>query len=238
MKIRATGFSHRGTIRQKNEDSILMHDRIYQSGIHDIEIEGTSRFFVADGVGGAPSGEVASKFVLSQTNMHFQAANFPEVETIPQTFRNINVALFEYCGLNPKYMGMASTLSGLFIGEDQFRVFNAGDSMVLLYRDKKLSQITNADVMELDTESQLLANYFGGYQDSLFPKVPKDVSSLYSGDVFVVTSDGIFHCFPINQLEKILGNSKSLKEKAAMILEKSLDMGSPDNISCIFISVI
>jgi protein phosphatase len=237
MKIEAIGFSHRGTIRENNQDAILMHDQVYQSGTHQIEIDGDARFFVADGVGGAPAGEVASRFVLSQTNTRFMPGAFPDEQTIADTFRSINASFFDYCNLNPQFNGMASTLSGLFISQGQVRVFNAGDSCVLFYRDKILTQITKPDVIQINPESPVLANYFGGYHDSLNPVVLPDVLMLQSGDQFIITSDGIFHCFPINQLEKILGNSKTLSEKAAMILEKSLDMGSPDNISCIFIRI-
>ncbi len=237
MRITATGFSHRGTIRQQNEDAILMHTDVFHSGTHRLEIENTARFFVADGVGGAPAGEVASKFVLNQLNKKVEPETLPDKEQLMKTVRSINTAIFEYSSLNPQYAGMATTLSGLFISGENYRVYNCGDSCTLLFRDQKLQQITTSDIMELYPDTSMLANYFGGYHDALLPKVSAGVSQLIEGDVFIVTTDGIFHCFPFIQLEKILTNSKPLHEKALMILEKSLDMGAPDNISCIFISI-
>lgn len=237
MNIAATGFSHRGTIRKKNEDAILMHSKVFQSGTHQLEVDGIVRFFVADGVGGAPAGEVASKFVLDKLNENFDQDAFPDHDTMIKNFRGINASMFEFCNLNPQYSGMASTLSGVFISGQQYRMFNAGDSCTFIFRDQKLEKLTNSGQVELYPESSLLTNYFGGFQDSLSPKALAVSSELKSDDIFVISTDGLFHCFPVEQLEKILSNNKPLHEKARMILEKSLDMGAPDNISCIFIKI-
>ena len=237
MKVSAIGFSNRGTIRQQNEDAILMHTDVFQSGMHHFETDDTARFFVADGVGGAPAGNVASKYVLHQLNKNIDAAVFPDQDVLIEAALRINMSLFDYCSSHPPCSGMASTLSGLFISDESYRVLNAGDSCTLLFRDQKLIQITTSDEIRVYPDSMVLANYFGGYQQSLVPKVVSGDSQLRNGDVFIVSTDGLFHCFPVARLEKVLANSRPLHEKARAILEKSLEMGSPDNISCIFISI-
>lgn len=235
MKFLASGFTHRGTIREKNEDALLMHDRIIRSGDHDLELLGNTRFFVADGVGGAPAGEVASRFVLRMLNERVEADQFPDAAELKHISGGINKSLFDFCALNPQYSGMATTLSGVFLGGKGYRIFNAGDSRVLLFRKGALVQLTEDDKNKYHDFYQPILNYFGGYRDVLIPRVSEETEPIYPGDVFIATTDGLFHCFSTGQLEKILANSKSIREKAALILRKSLEMGSPDNISCIFI---
>lgn len=237
MKIQATGFSHRGTIRTNNEDAVLMHQEVFCTGSRDQVVSGISRFFVADGVGGSPAGEIASKYVLSRLNDVFSPGQFPDTLELEEGFRNINARLFEYCELNKQHFGMATTLSGVFFSHEEFRVFNVGDSRVLMFRDGKISRLTTDDVLESHPPSSVLINYFGGYQDSLHLNIEEKTEPLKSGDVFLISTDGLFHCFALDQLEKILANSKTLSEKASAVLQRSLEMGAPDNISCIFIGI-
>lgn len=238
MKISAIGFSHIGTVRSKNQDAVLLHDKVISSGIIDMVIVETSRFFVADGVGGAPAGEVASNFVLSEMNKRFALNSFPEQDEIIETLIGINNDLIAHGKSDLHLRGMATTLSGLFISGKNFRLINAGDSRVMVLRDGYLVQLTKDDVIDIHEIYRPITNYFGGSPDQVASlKVHVLTDEWLDGDIFLVTSDGIFHCFSKDQLSSIMSNSRSLSENANLILKGALSKGSPDNISCIFFKI-
>lgn len=237
MKLRATGFSNTGTLRKINQDSVLLHDHEINSGSFDSDFSGNARFFVADGVGGAPAGEIASAFVLMKLNESLDKDSFPTPTIIKNTLVKINKNIFEFCKAHPENRGMATTLSGIFLSADEFRVVNAGDSRVLLLRDGKLNLLTTDQAIKLPSGLQPITSFFGGLNDSLYPDISAEAEKLFPGDIFMVSTDGIFRCLSIDQLEKILSNSKTLREKSGFLLNKSLQQGTPDNISCIFIEI-
>ncbi len=237
MKLSASGFSNVGTHRKNNQDSILIQDQIPESGSLNTDLSGNARFFVADGVGGAPAGEVASDFVLTHLNKKIDANTFPNPDEIERVLFEINFELFNMYNNQPQLTGMATTLSGLFISNNQYRIVNVGDSRVLLLRDGKLEQLTKDDILEVPFGPSPITNFFGGKAHSLFPYISPDPGHLENGDIFLVSTDGIFRSFSLDHLEKILSNSKAIHEKAQFILNKSLTVGAPDNISCIFIEI-
>jgi len=238
MKISAIGFSHIGTVRSKNQDAVLMHDQVFSSRMIDMEIDETTRFFVADGVGGAPAGEVASNFVLSELNKRFALNSFSENKEIIDTLIEINKDLIAYGNSDLHLRGMATTLTGLFISEKKFRVINAGDSRVMVLRDDYLVQLTKDDVINIHELYKPITSYFGGSPYEVAPlTVHVEIDEWMDGDIFLVSSDGIFHCFTEDQLSSIMSNSRSLSDNANLILKSALSKGSPDNISCIFFKI-
>ncbi len=237
MKIQSAGFSHIGTIRPKNQDAVLMYDEVFTSGLFNHETKDVSRYFIADGVGGSPSGDVASRFVLNEINQRIAIDAFPDPDEIRQIFQTINHELIDTGRKDMQTRGMATTLTGLWIKNDQFRLVNAGDSGVWLLRNGKLLRLTPLDLLFDKIPASPITNYFGGIVNQLELFISSPPGQLKSGDVFFVASDGIFHCFSTEHLEKVLENSKSLRQKAAFILNRSLSVGSPDNISCILIKI-
>jgi len=237
LKFTATGFSHTGTFRPHNQDSVLMHNMVFSSGEWKIETSDNTRFFIADGVGGAPEGQRASDFVLSELNQRFRVNDFPAPDEIAKVLSEINAALFDLVKIEPRLFGMATTLSGVFVREREFSVVNAGDSRVLLFSDGRLVQLTEDDILMNISGPSPITSFFGGHTDSLVPHISPVPAPLKAGDILMVASDGIFKCFTIQHLEKILSNSKSISQKALLILNNSLAQGAPDNISTIFIEI-
>ncbi|MCF8367062.1 MAG: serine/threonine-protein phosphatase [Bacteroidales bacterium] len=238
MKISATGFSHIGTVRSINQDAVLIHDKLFSFGITEIEIRENTRFFVADGVGGMPSGDVASNFVLKEINQRFAPGSYPERDELMETLIAINRDLLDYSKTEQHLQGMATTLSGMFFSKSEYRIVNAGDSKVLLFRDGKVTQLTVDDVIHVNEIYKPITSYFGGIPHKMvFPFISADTQLWQDGDIFIVTTDGLAHCFSNDQLGAVLSNSKSLGENVNFILGKSLAVGAPDNISCIFIRI-
>jgi len=132
---------------------------------------------------------------------------------------------------------MATTLAGIVFRNDQYRFISAGDSQVFLFRDAKMNKLTTEPVFGEPGCNNPITSYFGGSMSSLNLVISSGLDSILHGDVFFVATDGIFKAVSVGQIERILSNSKTLKEKSDFILFKALQTGSPDNISCIFIDI-
>ena len=100
---------------------------------------------VADGVGGAAAGEVASGAaidVLAQLEKRWLSEPLPdELETAIRD-GNERIAFIVEC--RPEYAGMGTTVTAVAV-EDGYVVANIGDSRAYLYRDGVLTQLTRDD---------------------------------------------------------------------------------------------
>lgn len=237
MKLMVVGFTHPGTVRKQNQDRVLVHDQILFSEKFAIEINHPAHFFVADGVGGAPAGDFAANFVLSRISDNFSSGFYHDIDQISLLLHTINNELVAFSESNPEYEGMATTLAGIVLSNNSFRTISAGDSQVFLFRNS-LTKLTTAPVFGEPGGNNPITSYFGGNIQSLDLIISSGLDPQYKDDIFFVSTDGIFKVLTVGQIEKILSNSKSLKEKSDFILYKALQTGSPDNISCIFIHII
>jgi protein phosphatase len=237
MFFNIEAFTHKGVLRDINQDTMLVHNRVLDTGTVSLEIKSPTRCFVADGVGGHPAGEVASRLVLEYLNDELPLDSFPDKEAINGLCHEINLQLINYSAENPVYAGMATTLAGIIFYENRFYVINAGDSRVLLLRDHQLQKLTQDQVLAPELTNSPITSYFGGTKNALDIIISSGNKEVRPEDIFLVSSDGIFKALTLSQIEKILSNSKSLKEKAEFIFYKAIQNGAPDNISCIFIGV-
>ena len=237
MIFNIEAFTHKGAVREMNQDVILVHDQVRNEGTYSVIIEGSTRCFVADGVGGHPFGDVAAGLLLRELNEKLIVNENPEREKLSGLCHQINHQIIRFGQDHPQYEGMATTLSGILFYENHYRVLNAGDSRVLLFRNQKLKNLTHDQVLSSEIPNSPITSYFGGLISSLDILISSGQDLVMTGDIFMVSSDGIFKALSSSQLEKILSNSKPLGEKADFIFYKAIQNGAPDNISCIFIEV-
>ncbi len=237
MNLYVTGFTHTGTVKTRNEDRVLLHDYLVVSQQFEAQYTTPSHFFVADGVGGSPAGDFAANFVLSRLKDHLLSDFYVEDDKLFSLLNSINRELLEYSAITPGYGGMATTLSGVVFNGRQYKIVSVGDSPVLLFRDSELHKLTTEPIFGEPGSNSPLMSFFGGNENSLQVNFSSGLDQIYSGDIFLVASDGIFKALTTMQIEKILSTSKSLNEKSSFALFKALQIGSPDNISCIFISI-
>ncbi len=237
MIFNIVAFTHKGAVREMNQDVILVHDQVKNEGTFSAIIEGPTKCFVADGVGGHPFGDVAAGLLLQELDEKLIINENPEREKLSGLCHQINHQIIRFGLDHPQYEGMATTLSGIIFCENRYRILNAGDSRVLLLRNQKLRNLTHDQVLSSEILNSPITSYFGGSMSSLDILISSGQDLVMTGDIFMVSSDGIFKALTCSQIEKILSNSKSLAEKADFIFYKAIQNGAPDNISCIFIEV-
>lgn len=235
FQFNIAGFTHRGMERETNQDRILIQDSVYKEGLYSFSNVRTCFCFVADGIGGGPSGELASQFVLEQINTKIGVGKNYSREDLRNIFHAINSDLMELGKANPLYRGSGTTLVGLIMDDNQFHVINAGDSEAYVLRNKTLLKITEDQVLDPLQSNSPLTSYFGGRQDDLRLDFDSILRSVVAGDILLLTSDGLFKSSENKQVSAILSSSKTLENKAKFILQKALESGATDNLGCILI---
>ena len=253
MKLRITAVCDVGNVRGNNEDMILVGDRVFrdervQGGIDLDERASLFAVAIADGMGGANAGEVASQIVLEELRSGLAA--------IPKSLddKAFNVAIDALCreihqrvlheGIaDAAKSGMGSTLVALLVYQGRLLFISAGDSRLYRLRDATLMQISRdhslrelsaiGDASETSqVPSNIIVNSFGG-GSSFYVDVGVAARKIQDDDVFFLCSDGVSDVLSDEELEAILGTEG--REDA--VLAAAIDKGSQDNISYVLVEI-
>jgi serine/threonine protein phosphatase PrpC len=225
--------THAGLRRSHNEDHVF----------------GTPRLIaVADGVGGAAAGEVASGAVIatlaSLEKRWLSEALEDEVET---AIREGNERIAFIAGCRPEYAGMGTTLTAVAI-EQEYVVANIGDSRTYLYRDGVLTQLTRDDsvIQELLDSGMLdpVAARRHPQRSVVLQALDGDPSrrpsirrlSARAGDRLLVCSDGLSDVVENEALAEAL-RIGARDTSADRLLALALEAGAPDNVSIVVADV-
>lgn len=238
MKFNIALFTHLGTQRPINQDRILVQNSIFKDGLHSFVSEENCFCFLADGIGGGPSGELASEFVLEEIKNRTNISEDLWTQRLADILESINADLIKRGENNPEYRGAGTTLVGLIIKDGNFLLINAGDSETWAFRKDVFFKITEDQVLDSFENNSPITSYFGGKEDALKLDFNTTLRTIQPNDTYLVASDGLFKSLSQNQVKAILSTTKPLSEKANFMLQKSLQKGAEDNISCILIEVI
>jgi len=234
MTFNISAFTHVGTIRESNQDNILVNGLLLNKGEVLLPEQDSCFCFVADGVGGNRAGEFASNFVLEK----LKVLSDDNPENLEQLLVHINELLLCESQANIKIKGTATTLTGLVCNDAIFKIIHAGDSQIWLLRNDMFFKITKDHVLAENEPNSPIISYFGGDGNCLIFDNDITVDETIIDDVFLICSDGLFKSINIKFIKTILKfetNWKIIKNK---ILENCLQSGAPDNISLILIQRI
>jgi len=231
MKFNISAFTHVGTVRESNQDNILVNGQLLNEGeVHLID-QVNCICFVADGVGGNKAGEFASHFILEKlkSGTDFSFSN------VEQTLHEINEQLIKESKSNEKIKGTATTLTGLVIRENIFQIIHVGDSQMWLMRNDMFFKITSDQVLdELETNSPI-TSYFGGMESNLKLDTNFSIHETLTDDIFLICTDGLLKSLNQKIIKSIMKADKDLETKSKKILENCLQAGAEDNTSIILI---
>lgn len=227
--MRYAASSHPGLVRDHNEDAHNASRRL---------------LVVADGVGGAAAGEVASALAIKAfTPVGKSKPSADPVETLESAIADATRALAESVAAHPQQQGMGTTLTALlFTGSDRLDVAHVGDSRAYLWRDGELEQITRDDsyVQELVERGALNpADAATHPYRSVVTKVlqgnPVEPTLLTrqvrTGDRYLVCSDGLSDYVALETITDILRAGAGLEETVNRLIEAALAVGAPDNVT-------
>ena len=227
---RTYALSDPGRRRRQNEDSYVVSPPL---------------FAVADGMGGAQAGELASRIAVEA--MREEPVTGGE-ERVAMLIREANRRVFARSHEDASASGMGTTMTAALVGEDgTVTIGHVGDSRGYLLRAGKLEQLTedHSLVAELVRTGRLSAKEAETHpQRSVItralgtdPDVDVDVFTLQGepGDVFLLCSDGLTTMVDDDEIQRVLSESGDDFEAAAReLVARANRGGGEDNITVIF----
>ncbi|RJQ43925.1 MAG: Stp1/IreP family PP2C-type Ser/Thr phosphatase [Gaiellales bacterium] len=218
--------SHTGLVRRGNEDAALAQPPV---------------FAVADGMGGALAGEVASGMAVAA--LAEAAPGTPE--ELASAIREVNGSIFAQATGDAGRSGMGTTLTAALAGEGSVTFVHVGDSRAYRLRGGLLEQLSSDHslVAEMVRRGELSEeDALAHPQRSIITRalgVDADVEldsfsvELAPGDMFLLCSDGLYSMVPEPAVEKILNGSGDLAVAARSLVEAALAGGGEDNVTVV-----
>jgi len=200
-------------------------------------------FAVADGMGGAQAGEVASKIAADAFEERTDDGS-PE-QQLARVAREANRRIFDLSQEDSSRSGMGTTLTGVLVSGDEVSIVHVGDSRAYLYRDGELRQLTrdHSLVEELRRQGRLTTEEAEEHpQRSIITRalgpernVELDVHThqARSGDLYLLCSDGLTSMVREERMREIVEDSGSLRAAAERLVAEANEMGGRDNITVV-----
>jgi PPM family protein phosphatase len=219
-----------GRQRNANEDSFFVRAPI---------------FVVADGMGGAQAGEVASKTAADAFDVDLPEG--PPERVLRETILSANRQIHELARADPSRAGMGTTLTAAIVdaAAEEVVVGHVGDSRAYRLRGGRLEQLTrdHSLVEEMRRKGQLTdAQAEDHPQRSIItralgpePEVEPDVQTVSAapGDVFLICSDGLTTMLSEEQIAKLLAGATSMSAAVRALVDEANRAGGRDNITAL-----
>jgi protein phosphatase len=240
LKVQSFGQTDTGLRRSNNEDSFLCRPDL-------------ALWAVADGMGGAASGEVASRiFVDTALEVFSEADKTKEEENyliVHEIFRIANERIFLSARNNRQSQGMGCTAELLAFSGRDYLVGHVGDSRTYLFRDGELKQLTRDHSLVQDqldrglitteeARNHALRNVIlraVGVEEALAVDFIRGGS--FPGDFFLLCSDGLFTMVADAPIRDVLSLPLGLPQKAEKLIQMAKSAGGYDNITVVLCEV-
>jgi serine/threonine protein phosphatase PrpC len=267
VRVDCSGLSDRGKVRPANEDHFYLAklgrfsetlatslpagelpDRLEEAGYVAV---------VADGMGGHPGGEVASRTaIIVFFHLLFDTPDWvlrvddqsaaKILDRVTTRYRSLDSLLAERARVDPSLRGMGTTMTlGYSIGFDLF-LAHAGDSRAYLCREGSIRQLTRdqthvqtlVDSGVLTREQaathrlrNVLTNALGGG----IPLTDVEVHRvrLAAGDIVLLCSDGLYDVAKDAEIATILAGAGSAEAACRALVDLALERGAPDNVTAV-----
>jgi protein phosphatase len=221
-----------GRVRDGNEDSYLASPPL---------------FVVADGMGGAQAGEVASSAVIEAFEAALEQDTLPE--SLLDTVQAANARIYEMASGDRSLAGMGTTTTAVMLVDGEIALAHVGDSRTYRMRDGKLEQLTDDHSLvgglvrlgkltpaEAETHPQrsVILRAVG-----VEAKVEVDLFRLAieDGDVYLLCSDGLSSMVRDEVIEETLRTDHKLDERAEMLVDLANASGGRDNVTVVLFRV-
>lgn len=238
LRFAGAGVTDVGLVREHNEDSAFL---------------GPYLALVADGVGGAAAGEVASATTTYVVAAHALAG--PEADPTEVLAAGIAAArqeLLHGVESDPQRAGMATTLTAVATDGKRVVLGHVGDSRAFVFADHRLVQVStdHTYVQQLVDEGQLSpgevrqhpwknvvlrslpGSAVGGGDEADLLELELEV-----GDRLLLCSDGLTDLVDETVIVAAL-QLQDAQSAAARLVEEALSAGGVDNVTCLVLDVV
>ncbi len=259
IRVEVFGKTDLGRTRDHNEDRFLVADLTRKTASlqpdmrqHDIGPRGTL-FVVADGMGGAAAGELASEMATDTIYAHLLKTWNDEDEVTPQRFAYrlkeavevANASIHAHAKAHPEVRGMGTTTTAAGVLNDHLYLTQVGDSRAYLIRGGKAYQITKdqslmqrlVEAGELTEEEAAQSERRNIILQALGPdpKVKVDLThqEVRRGDILVLCSDGLSGQVKKDEIAQIVSTTPDLSAACDKLIALANERGGPDNITVV-----
>ena len=218
-----------GRQRQGNEDSLFVRSPL---------------FVVADGMGGAQAGEIASQMAVGAFSEGLSGPS--PAEALVRTVRDANRRIHERSLSDRQTAGMGTTLTAACLTDgDEVVVAHVGDSRCYLLRDGDLVRLTRdhslvgelvargkltEEQAETHPQRSVITRALGSEPDI---EVDVDLYGARAGDLFLVCSDGLTSMVPESRIRELLAEPGDLDTRGRALIAAANRAGGRDNITVI-----
>ncbi len=257
--VHVFGRTDVGRTREHNEDAFVVADLTRGNATlqpevrtHEVGDRGTL-FMVADGMGGAAAGEIASamaiEVVLRELSEALSAASAPDEETfatsLKQATSGANRDIHSFALEHPEFRGMGTTATIAGVLGDTLYLAQVGDSRAYLVRGGVALQITKdqslmqklieaGEITEEEAEQSERRNII---LQALGPeaniKVDLTHQRVRKGDTLVLCSDGLSGQVRIDEIARVVSEESDLMTVCKRLIDRANENGGPDNITVI-----
>ncbi|WP_163505699.1 PP2C family protein-serine/threonine phosphatase [Fodinicola acaciae] len=233
-RLRTGASSHPGRVRENNQDSYFAGERL---------------IVVADGVGGAAGGEVASAAAITAISVMDGEIDGDPVAAFAAAADDAAARIRSATEAEPDLAGMGTTLSAFLLHGDQIVMAHAGDSRAYRLRGAGLEQLSRDDsyVQLLIERGSLRPEDAETHpQRNLVTKVlqtdPVELSiriePVEVGDRYLVCSDGLSGVVNKDLITSTMLQIGDPEACTAQLIELALERGAPDNVTAVIGDVL
>ncbi len=259
VKVSVFGKTDLGRTRDHNEDTFLVADLssgnaslLPEVREHEIGPRG-SLFMVADGMGGAAAGELASEMAADLIYRHLSTAWAEDEDASPARFafrmkeavELANQQIYGYAREHPEVRGMGTTVTAAGVFGDQLYLTQIGDSRGYLVRNGSAIQLTRdqslmqrlVDAGELTQEEAEQSERRNIILQALGPdpRVKVDLSHqvLRRGDTLLICSDGLSGLVKREEFADMVAAHADLPSLCTALIDLANERGGHDNITVV-----
>ncbi len=220
-----------------------------RSGNEDSSYVRVPLFMIADGMGGAQAGEVASRLAVEAFAGGLPEGPEPVTERLASLITSANTEVHSASEGSADLAGMGTTCTAAYLGEREIVIAHVGDSRCYRLRGGSFEQLTDDHslVGELVRRGQLTDEEADSHPQrsiitrALGPEPDVEVDRFAvpaaDGDLYLLCSDGLTDMLADERIAELLSQPSSLAERADALVEAANEAGGRDNITVVVFAV-
>ncbi len=255
IEVSVFGNTNSGRVRPDNQDRFLVADLTRQVPTLTPDVQDHvvgrrgSLFLVADGMGGAAAGALASEMAVESIYSHLLETRASSSRGFLAQLRSAveaaNAAVHHYASERPEYAGMGTTATVAGILKDEVIVAQIGDSRAYLVRHGLATQVTRdqsltqqlVDAGKLSPEDAETSNQRNVILQALGPSPEVDVrltrTKIGAGDILVICSDGLSGPVEPQVIADVVTGTRDPAVACDELIASANARGGRDNITVI-----
>lgn len=236
LKLDMAALTHKGMVRDNNEDSLYFSER-------------ERVVIVCDGMGGHAGGHIASEIAVEVVAAGMRALTPADwlddqkvIDCVKNSVFRANDAILARSHADPALYDMGTTICMLAFMDDKVVTANIGDSRIYRVADGAIEQVSEDHSLvaeriragELDPDSvevRMLSNILTRALGMDRVTVDITIESLVKGDVYLLCSDGLSDMLTPQDMQRIIDQNPDLQLAAVRMIDLANRRGGNDNIT-------